>query len=355
MSLAELEAERRKILLISGVLLFLAGHLFFLGLEGRVWHFFLGGLLPFLAWALMKRLRTRIKQALVAPLAEAMGLHYWPERGFSQEEALSSGFLPSPDRYEAGGLVAGKVDGIPFASSDIALYREVCTKRGFYYQKLFGGVLYRFRLPFAVEEEVRFGPRGRGVEVGLDQRVVDFDGFALLSAFFVALFIVGRVSLWQAFYIALLLSALTFVLLLAGSHLAGFHRGKKLDRMVPESLKFKRLFDVYGEDQVGARKLLSPRTQEALVRLRKRLGKPIWGAVRGRDLWLAVEGKDQFPVSILRPVSKTFETWKARYQEELSEAFQVVGALRLEEEAKRRGALLEGSESPQTPEQGDPA
>ncbi len=43
---------------------------------------------------------------------------------------------------------------------------------------------------------------------------------------------------------------------------------------------------------------------------------------------------------VLRPVSETFETWKAHYREELLEVFQVAEILRLEEEAKRRGAWL---------------
>jgi hypothetical protein len=36
-------------------------------------------------------------------------------------------------------------------------------------------------------------------------------------------------------------------------------------------------------------------------------------------------------------VGETLEAWKARYREELSEASRVVEALRLEEEARRRG------------------
>jgi len=40
---------------------------------------------------------------------------------------------------------------------------------------------------------------------------------------------------------------------------------------------------------VGARRLLTPRTQEALVHLRRHLGRSLWGAARGEYLWLAVE------------------------------------------------------------------
>jgi hypothetical protein len=126
-----------------------------------------------------------------------------------------------------------------------------------------------------------------------------------------------------------------------------------LERVVLESPEFERLYDAYG-DQVEARKLLTPRVQEALVRLRNYFGKPVWGAVRERDFWLAVEGADRFPVSIFRPVDETFEAKKARYQEELLEASRVVETLRLEEEAKRRGAwqrklFVDLNEAPSAP------
>jgi hypothetical protein len=127
----------------------------------------------------------------------------------------------------------------------------------------------------------------------------------------------------------------------------GAYTNKKLEWVVLESPEFKRFFDIYGEDQVEARKLLTPRVQEALVSLRRRLGKPIRGAVREGYLWLAVEGRDRFPKPpLLRPVAQTFEEWKSRYQEDLSEVSQVVQALRLEEEARRRGLLLGGKEPP---------
>jgi hypothetical protein len=292
-SLVELEAARKRALLLSGVFFFLGGvFIFFSGLAG----IFLGGPLAILALNQINAFRTKAKQALVAPLAEALGFRYWADRGFSEEEALASGIFHSPDRYDAKDLVEGEVNGIPFTSSHITLYRKVEYKVGdekrYYYQVFFWGVLYRFRLPFTVEKEVRFGPPGSG---------------------------------------------------------RGAYTNKRLERVVLESPEFNRFFVVYGEDQVEARKLLTPRVQEALVKLIMHLGKAIRGAVRGRDLWLAVEGvegRDRFPEPpILLPVTQTYEAWKARYQGELSEAFRVVEILRLEEEAKRRGAFLGGSEA----------
>jgi len=290
-SLVELEAARKRALLLSGVFFSLGGALILLlGPLGP----FLGGPLVVLALNQIIAFPKKAKQALVAPLAEALGFRYWADRGFSEEEVLASGIFHSPDRYDAKDLVEGEVNGIPFTSSHITLYRiveeTVGDKKRYYYQVFFGGVLYRFRLPFAVEKEVRFGPPGSG---------------------------------------------------------RGAYTNKRLERVVLESPEFNRFFEVFGEDQVEARKLLTPRVQETLVELVRRLGKAIRGAVRGRDLWLAVvEGRDRFPEpSILLPVTWTYEAWKARYQDKLSEASRVVEILRLEEEAKRRGAFLGGSEA----------
>jgi hypothetical protein len=290
MPLEELETERRKTLFTAGILFFFAGVFLLMAAGGRLWSLILGSVLAALALERISAFQAKAKQALVAPLAETLGFCYWGDRGFSEKEALASGLFPSPDGYRAEDLVEGEVNGIPFASSDITLYRKVENeadgKKEQHYQVLFGGVLYRFRLPFAIGGEVRFGPPGTG---------------------------------------------------------RGAPTGGRLERVTLESSEFRRFFEVYGEDQVEARKLLTPRVQEALVNLRQRLGRSIRGAVRERDFWLAVEGRDRFPKPpLLRPVAQTFEAWKSRYQEDLSEASRVVEALRLEEEGRRRGIFLEG-------------
>jgi hypothetical protein len=338
-SLAELETSRKRTLLASRVLYSLAGVLFLLGLGGRGWAFLLGVLLALFARLLIKAFQVKVKEALVVPLAEAMGFRYSPERGFSKEEALASGLFPIPDAHASEDLVEGEVNGIPFTSSDIALYKKtevtVNNTKTYHYEELFRGALYRFHLPFSVEGEVRFGPRGRRIKV------------VHKLAFFVGTFIivVGYFMITVAILFAdvsipdilLFGAAWTFAAILVFASTLRIKKGfEGLERVVLESPEFERFFDAYG-DQVEARKLLTPRVQEALVHLREYFGRPVWGAVRGRDLWLAIEGKDRFSVPINRPVNEIFEIEKERYQEELSEVYRVVEALRLEEEAKRKG------------------
>jgi hypothetical protein len=341
LSLVELEVARKRALLYSRILSLLGWFLILLSLRGGNWNFLLplGLFLISLAQLQIYAFRKTVKTALVVPLAEAMGFRYSPEQGLSQEEALASGLFSTPDAYESEDLVEGEVNGIPFTSSDIALYKKtevtVNNTKTYRYEELFRGTLYRFHLPFSVEGEVRFGPRGRRIKVV--HKLVFFVGaFNIIVGYFIItvaiLFTDDNIPGILLFAAAWTFAAIIF--------LASTLRIKKgfegLERVVLESPEFERFFDAYG-DQVEARKLLTPRVQEALVHLREYFGRPVWGAVRGRDLWLAIEGKDRFSVPINRPVSEIFEIEKDRYQEELSEVYRVVEALRLEEEAKRKG------------------
>jgi hypothetical protein len=344
--LAELEASRKRTLLAIGISLFLAGALLFISFRRQEWFFFviILSLVPFLAFfalSLIEDFRARVKKALVAPLAEALGFRYSPGQGFPEKEALASGlFLSHPHSYASEDLVEGEVNGIPFASFDITLYRALRPADGLTMRKFFRGTLYRFHLPFSVEGEVRFGPRsmGMGVVDRLSSLINVIAGGGLLIS--VVLAVLGKLSAMAAFLIIYVLLGpfiLQFLLSIFDAILERKGRKSRFGQVTLESPEFERFYDAYGEDPVEARKLLTPRVQEALVRLRKYFDKPVWGAARGRELWLLVGRKDRFPVPIFRPVSKTFEIEKARYQEELSEVYRVVEALRLEEEAKRKG------------------
>jgi hypothetical protein len=340
--LEELETIRKKVLLHSRGFLFLGWVLILLGLGGGwrsllllVGFYFIG-----LARLQMRDLQVKFKEALVTPLAEALGFRYSPERGFSLEEILTSGLFPSPDDCDSEDLVEGEVNGIPFASSDIAFYNkvevEINNATTYHYQEFFRGTLYRFHLPFSIEEEVRFGPRGRRIQVA--HKLPLFVGtfiyvVGLLMLVVGVLF--GGASVRDVLPFGILWVLSIFPILASTIRIKKGFEGP--NRVVLESPEFERLYDAYG-DQVGARKVLTPRVQEALGRLRKYFGKPIWGAVRERYLWLAVEGRDRFSVPVNRPVMDILEMEKERYQEELLEIFRVVEVLRLEEEAKRRGA-----------------
>jgi hypothetical protein len=265
-----------------------------------------------------------------------MGLRPSLRGEFSLEGALASGLSSSPDGYEAEDPVEGRVSNAPSTFSGTTPYGKVeatsNTVNIYQDASFFVVARYRFHLPFSVKGIVRFGPRGSRMKV-----IEGPSRFEIITIAFGFLFtnlaiFWGTLAVWEA-----LLWYAFLVLFIYLFYTTNLKRKKELQRVVLENPEFERLYDVYGEDQVEARKLFTPRMQGALVRLREYLGRPVRGWVEGRNMWLLIDEKGRFPVPVLRPVSETFETWKARYREELLEVFQVAEILKLEEEAKRRG------------------
>lgn len=337
-----LEKARRKTLLTAlGLLLFTP-----------FWSYFLTKVLIYLKplaalWPLLSALplaygslllwlfKTNLKKTLVTPLAEALGYSYTPHLGFRQEDAYASGLLVPADHYEGEDLLEGKVGRFPFSSSDLALYRKIRVRGGAFYQKLFGGTLYRFALPFSVPGEVRLFPQEAGMRGGENapRRVLFFTlPFLLLGLGL--LFFGGHGEAKAAGGVFILVSSL----FLLGAF--SWKRGNAgLRRVVLESEAFEALFEVLGEDQVGARRVLTPGVQEALVEMRRALKKPFWLSLRGKEAWLLVSG-NRFEPSLFRPLNqKTLLNYIHRWNQELEEAAHFLEALGLELEARKRGLL----------------
>ncbi|MCX7741142.1 MAG: DUF3137 domain-containing protein [Meiothermus sp.] len=341
--LAPLEARRKRELLLAGGLFLLTPlwaylltpPLAHLGPLGVLWPI-LSALPAVYASLRLWRLRAELKEALLEPLAEALGYRYTPYLGLPQEVAYASGLLAPADRYEGEDLLEGEVRGFPFRSGDLALYRRVRTRNSTDYRRVFSGTLYRFALPFSIPGPVRLFPQGGGERAGeasplavliLSLPFLLFGLFALLSFQDAAAKAVG------GFFI--LASSLPLLALLAGRR-----RG---ERVALESPAFEALFEVRGEDQVGARRLLTPRVQEALTGLRRRLGKPLWLSFREGEAWLLVGGGDRFEPSLLQPLNRgTLQAYAYRWTRELGEAGRFLEALGLELEARKRGLLEEG-------------
>ncbi|MDW8358823.1 DUF3137 domain-containing protein [Thermus sp.] len=335
--LAPLEAERKGTLgLALGLYLltppwalFLAWLLDHLKPLGFLWPF-LSALPPAYASLRLWRLKVRLKEALLAPLAGALGYRYTPHLGLPREAAYASGLLAPADRYEGEDLLEGEIGPFPFQSGDLALYRKVRTKNGTSHRKVFAGTLYRFQLPFSVPGSVRLFPQGGGMRGGEAPPLL-----VLLFALPFGLFGLYGLSLGDPVAkgvggVFLLVSALFPLALL-------LRRGRG-ERVALESPEFERLFEVVGEDQVEARRLLTPRVQEALVRLRQGLGKPLWLSFREGEVWLLVGGGDRFEPSLLKPLNRgTLRTYAYRWMRELGEAGRFLEALGLELEARRRG------------------
>ncbi|KHG64395.1 hypothetical protein QT17_12670 [Thermus sp. 2.9] len=350
--LAPLEAHRQRTLLLA-LLLFLAtpfwAYLLFLGFQALelrgvgLLYALLVALPPGLALGLLRALRLRLKRALVAPLAEALGFTYRPVPGLPWHEAEASGLLPRADRYEGEDYLEGTVGPFAFRSSDIALYRKVRTKNGTYHVRLLSGTLYRFALPFAVPGETRLAPQGAPLQAGGASRGTVLLFLALFWGVLLLLLALGEPvegSAGQVPPVVGFMALVSLPFLLWG---LGWRFGGR-ERVALESSSFERLFDVYG-DQIEARKLLTPRVQEALVAFRKALGKPFWAAFRGNEAWFLIQGRNRLEPSLLRPLSQeTLRDYVETWTRDLMEAKRLLEAVGLDLEARKRG--LFGGEGP---------
>ncbi|WP_337845585.1 DUF3137 domain-containing protein [Thermus sp.] len=339
-AVGELESYRRRVLLWAFLLGLLgAGSVgWAFAVQVGEWPFYLGAILLLGAWGLPSLYVDAVKGRFLPLLAGRMGFRYRPE-GLPWEAVAPSGLFRKPDRYRSEDRVEGEVGGIPFLSTDLALWekRRGCRGRT-YYALVFKGTLYRLHLPFPAATPVRIAPQGMGVRAGgaSPRSLVLFFGlwYGVWLLFGYAVWSSGE---WDAEPVpALVLMGLAPALFL----LSRLGRGGGLARVRLEGPEFERLFDAFGADQVAARKLLTPAVMEALVEARGHLGRPFWVAVEGESLWVALPG-DHFRISPFRPLEGELARAGERWEEELSEAVLLVEAFRLEEERIRRGLLGE--------------
>ncbi|GAA5335358.1 MULTISPECIES: DUF3137 domain-containing protein [Thermus] len=345
--LAPLEAQRRRELLLAGVLLLLTPFWAYLLLKafqaigvrglGTLWTL-LVAIPPGLALWRLHVLRSTLKWKLAKPLAEALGFTYFPSSGLSREDVEASGLLPRADRYESEDFLEGQVGPFAFRSGDIALYQKQRTKNGTRYVQIFQGTLYRFSLPFAFPQEVRLAPQGAGVQAGGASPALVLGFLALFWGIFVLGVTFGEGDKAELPLVVGGFALLSLPFLLYGLGLWKPGVGPR-ERVALESGEFEQLFDVYG-DQIEARKLLTPRVQEALVAFRKALGKPFWAAFRGSEAWFLIRGRNRFEPSPLRPLNReTLRGYVETWTHDLTEAKRLLEAVGLDLEARKRGLL----------------
>ncbi len=334
--MAELEAYRRRVFLWALLLGLVGAGLIWWAFAARVgeWPFYLGAILLGVAWNLPGLYVSAVKERFLPLLALRMGFRY-REKGLPWEAVAPSGLFKKPDRYESEDLVEGEVGGIPFTSTDLALWEKRRGSKGrTYYALVFRGTLYRLALPFPVEAPVRVAPQGMEMRAGEPSRRFLIFFFGVWYTF---LFLLGFIAVSEGGWDGETAFVLAFLGLLPPIFLLPYViRDKNLERIRLESPEFERLFDAFGEDQVAARKLLTPAVMEALVEARRHLKRPFWVAVAGESLWVALPG-DRFRINPFRPLERTLDEARERWEAELGEAVLLAEAFRLEEERIRKG------------------
>ncbi|MCC5994910.1 MAG: DUF3137 domain-containing protein [Oceanicaulis sp.] len=178
--------------------------------------------LAILAWAgyPLQQLHKDVKLGLNTRMAEAFGLSYSPKPASPVrfDAFRSHGLIPHADKRDFEDHFSGEAHGADFELYEAHLQQRRRNKRRTYYVTVFRGVLIRITFPRTVEG-VTLVTRDKGL----------FNGLEAFSR----------------------------------RHFSG----RNLQRIGLVDLRFNRLFEVYGTDQVMARYLLTPSFMERLLRL----------------------------------------------------------------------------------------
>ena len=100
------------------------------------------------------------------------------------------------------------------------------------------------------------------------------------------------------------------------------------DKVRLEDPDFDKLFNVYGEDQIEARYILTPSMMERLKSLRQRLGSNVYIVFSNNSIYIANNnGKDRFEIGMLTSVSKRENV--IGYYNDLAEQLGIIDELKL--------------------------
>jgi len=230
----------------------------------------------------VSRLAKRVKARLNTAIAEALDLRYAekPAEPVRYRTFRDYDLLPSSDRRGFEDHFAGERQGCDFELYEAHLEQKRRSGKRTYYVTVFRGVLIRITFPRKVE--------------GVTVITRDQGWFNGLSA-------LGRSI---------------------GSH--------ELERIGLVDPKFERIFEVYGDDQVLARYMLTPSFMERLLALEEALhGKHVRALFDGDsgegELLIAAETGDFFEIGTMsRPLAD-----QSRVQALVGELTQVLGLIDL--------------------------
>lgn len=204
----------------------------------------------------LRTLQRKIKVELLTEIALATGLKYAlkPYMPTRYHRFLEHGIIPRHDRKHFEDHFEGEVHGCDFELYEAHFEKRVRQRRGHRWVTVFRGVMIRIGFPHKVE----------GVTVITRDK--------------------GFFNVFEAF----------------GRKL----KKKKLERIRLVDPKFERIFEVYGNDQMIARYMLTPSFMERLVALESAFQGKNVRALFDEDsgsgeLLIAAETGDQFEVSSL--------------------------------------------------------
>jgi hypothetical protein len=218
-----------------------------------------------------------IKEAKISEIQKIGDVNYNPIPTLDQKDRISEKFLNSNliimsniSRIETENVFEGEIESVPFISADLSVYKKYSTNR--FKEREFlslSGTYYYFDIP-TIE---------RGVNIVLVPRT----HFALLIFFMLISLFLLWISIYKKVF-ELTLASIFFMLYL----LAYYFQGPKTG-----GIKFISYFLVQTNNEIKARKILTPAVIQSIIDLREKEGE-IMIAIKEGQLHVFIKNRNRF-------------------------------------------------------------
>ena len=213
----------------------------------------------------------------ISEIQKTENVKYTPVATLDQRDKISKKFLNSDligtseiSRIEMEDVLEGEIESVPFISADLSVYKKYSTYRYKERERLsLSGTYYYFDIP-TIE---------KGVDIVLVPRI-HFAIFIFLMLFFLFF-------LWRSIEVN------SFELILMSIFLIASLLIKYLEGSKTESIKFNSYFVLKTNDEIKARKILTPAVIQSIIDLREKEGE-IMIAIKEGQLHVFIKNKDRF-------------------------------------------------------------
>jgi hypothetical protein len=271
-----------------------------------------------------------IKEVEISEKQKIGNLKYTPIPTSDQEDEISKKFLNSGffnsnlittlirtsniSRIEIEDVFEGEIESIPFISADLFVYKKYSTDRYKEREHLsLSGTYYYFDIP-TIE---------KGVNIVLVPRIP-----------FVALIFLILIFLYILWYgidkkdFELILGSIIYIVFLL---IAYYFEGSKT-----ESIKFNSYFVLKTNDEIKARKILTPAVIQSIIDLREKEGE-LMIAIKEGQLHVFIINKDRF--NYMFNLTKIKEIIAQQARQEIDLIKRLLESIRLKETLYKKGVM----------------
>jgi hypothetical protein len=262
-----------------------------------------------------------IKEAEVSEKQKIENVKYTPLPTLDQKDKISKKFLNSGliemsniSRIKMEDVLEGEIESVPFISTDLFVYEKYSTynrdRRMFEVRERLSlsGTYYYFDIPT--------------IEKGVDIVLVPRIPFAL----FIFLMLIFLFFLWSSINENNFVEILISIFFIASLLIAYYFQGSKT-----ESIKFNSYFVLKTNDEIKARKILTPAVIQSIIDLREKEGE-IMIAIKEGQLHVFIKNKDRFDrFNYMFNLTKMKEKIAQEVRQEIDLIKTLLKSIRLEE------------------------